>query len=182
VPFKVEVNTSEVTEQRLRDQLRGRAQFEWSPWMEAANYMLANNLNAEQALKWADESIQNEDRFENEITKSRALEALGRKDEARTVREKAIAAGTQLQIQSFARGLQTQGRQEEAIELFQANIKKDPNSWIAHNEAARIADANGDFETALREMKLALAAAPEPLKGPHADLVRRLANHEDINK
>lgn len=182
VPFRIEANTPQITEDRLRSQLRGRAQFEWQPWMEAANYLLSNNLKPEEALEWANESIQNEDRFENEITKSRALEALGRKDEARATRDKAIAIGTQLQVQNFARGLQAQGRQQEAMELFRINIKKDPNSWIAHNEAARIAVAKGDFDTATKEMKLALAAAPEPLKDPHADLVRRLENRQDINK
>lgn len=182
VPFRIEANTPQITEDRLRSQLRGRAQFEWQPWMEAANYLLSNNLKPEEALEWANQSIQNEDRFENEITKSRALEALGRKDEARATRDKAIAIGTQLQVQNFARGLQAQGRQQEAMELFRINIKKDPNSWIAHNEAARIAVAKGDFDTATKEMKLALAAAPEPLKDPHADLVRRLENRQDINR
>jgi tetratricopeptide (TPR) repeat protein len=182
VPFKVEVNTSEITAQSLRNQLRARAQFEWQPWMEAANYLLDNKLSAEEALKYADRSIENEDRFENEITKSRALSVLGRKDEALAARDKAIGMGTQLQVQVFARGLQADGRQAEALELFRVNIKKDPNSWVGHNNAARIAVAKGDFDTAIREMKLAEAGAPDSLKALHADLVRRLQNHEDINK
>jgi hypothetical protein len=182
VPFKVEVNTSEITERSLRNQLRSRAQFEWQPWMEAANYFLANKLSAEEAAKDAQTSIDIEDRFENEITKSRALSTLGRNDEAKTARDKAIAIGTQLQVQGFARGLQAQGRQEEALDLFRINIKKDPNSWIGHNETARLAVAKGDFDTALKEMKLAAALAPESLKAPHEDLVRRLQNKEDINK
>lgn len=182
VPFKVEVNTSEITQQSLRNQLRARAQFEWQPWMEAANYLLDNKLSAGEALKYADRSIENEDRFENEITKARALSVLGRKDEALAARDKAIRMGTQLQVQVFARGLQADGREDEALELFRVNVKKDPNSWVGHNNAARIAVAKGDFDTAIREMKLAEAGAPDSLKALHADLVRRLQNHEDINK
>ena len=182
VPFKVEVNTNEITERSLRNQLRSRAQFEWQPWMEAANYLLANKLSAEEAAKDAQASIDIEDRFENEITKSRALGTLGRNDEAKAARDKAIAMGTQLQVQGFARGLQAQGRQEEALDLFRINIKKDPNSWVAHNESARLAVAKGDFDAALKEMKLAASLAPDSLKGPHEDLVRRLQNKEDINK
>ena len=182
VPFKVEVNTPEITEKSLRNQLRARAQFEWSPWMEAANYLLDNKLSAEEALKYAERSIENEDRFENEITKSRALAVLGRKDEALTARDKAIGMGTQLQVQVFARGLQADGRQDEALELFRVNIKKDPNSWVGHNNAARVAVSKGDFDTAIKEMKLAATLAPDSLKAAHADLVRRLQNHEDINK
>ena len=109
--------------------------------MEAANYLLDNKLSAEGALKYAERSIENEDRFENEITKSRVLSALGRKDEALAAHDKAIAMGTQLQVQVFARTLQAQGRQDEALELFRINIKKDPNSWVGHNNAARVAVA-----------------------------------------
>jgi tetratricopeptide (TPR) repeat protein len=182
VPFRVEVDTPTIVEQSLRNQLRARAQFEWSPWMEAANYLLANRRSAEEALKYADASIANEDRFENEFTRSQALDVLGRKNEALAARERAIGMGTQLQVQSFARGLQAEGRQEEALDLFRANVKKDPNSWIGHNEAARIAVSTGDFDAAIREMNLALAGSPDSLKAQHADLVRRLRNHENINK
>jgi hypothetical protein len=61
-------------------------------------------------------------------------------------------------------------------------VKKDPNSWIGHNEAARIAVSKGDYDTAVKEMKLAAASSPESLKTQHADLVRRLENKEDINR
>jgi tetratricopeptide (TPR) repeat protein len=182
VPFRVAVNTPEIVAQSLRNQLRGRPQFEWQPWMEAANYLLANKLNADEAEKDAERSIDVEDRFENEITKSRALTTLGRTGEALAAHDKAIALGSQSQVHDFARGLQAQGRQGEALDLFRANIKKDPKSWIGHNEAARLAVAKGDFDTALSEMKLALAASPEGLKSSHADLIRRLQFHEDINK
>jgi tetratricopeptide (TPR) repeat protein len=90
--------------------------------------------------------------------------------------------GSQSQIHDFARGLEAQGHQDEALELFQSNVKKDPHTWIAHNEAARIAVAKGDFDTALKEMKLAMAESPAALKSQHADLVRRLENKEDINR
>jgi Protein of unknown function (DUF2911) len=181
VAFRVGVNTAELVSQSLRNQLRSRVQFEWQPWMEAADYLLDNKLSAEEASKYADLSIQNEDRFENEFVKARALSVLGRKQEAVAARDKALALGTQLQIQSYARGLQAQGRKDEALELFRANIKKNPNSWIAHNESARIAAARGDFDTAVKEMKLALAGTPDTLKSVVEDLIRLLENKVDIN-
>jgi tetratricopeptide (TPR) repeat protein len=182
VPFKVEVNTPEIVGQSLRNQLRARPQFEWQAWQEAADYLLNNKLGAEEALKYAERSIEIEDRFENEMTKAHALGALGRKEEALAARDRAIAMGTQIQVHSYGRGLQIQGQQDEALELFRGNIKKDPNSWVGHNDAARVAVAKGDFDTAVREMKLAVAAAPESLKAQHADLVGRLENRVDINK
>lgn len=182
VPFKVEVNTPEIVRQSLRNQLRARPQFEWQAWQEAADYLLNNQLGAEEALKYADRSVEIEDRFENEMTRAHALSALGRREEARAARDKAIEMGTQLQVHSYGRGLQIQGQQDEALELFRGNIKKDPNSWVGHNDAARVAVAKGDFDTAVKEMKLAVASAPASLKTQHADLLRRLENREDINK
>ena len=182
VPFKVEVNTPEIVRQSLRNQLRARPQFEWQAWQEAADYLLNNQLGADEALRYAERSVEIEDRFENEMTRAHALGALGRREEALAARGRAVAMGTQIQVHSYGRGLQIQGRQEEALELFRDNIKKDPNSWVGHNDAARVAVARGDFDTAVREMKLAAAAAPESLKAQHVDLVRRLENREDINK
>ena len=182
VPFKVEVHTHEIVEQSLRNQLRGRPRFEWQSWTDAANYLLNNNFDLEEAAKYADHSIDIEDRFENEMTKSRALNALGHKQEAQAAYDKAIALGNQSQIHDFGRTLQAQGHQEEAIALFRRNIQKDPNSWIGHNDAARVAVAQGDYTTALQEMKLAASESPESLKSQHLDLVRRLQNKEDINR
>src|SRR6266700_1397852 len=182
VPFKIEVDTPRLVEESLRKQLRGRAQFEWQPWTEAANYLLNSKLSSETALEYANRSIENEDRFENEITKANALKALGRADESHAAHDKAIGLGTQSQVHDFGRTLQTQGRYDEALEFFRENIKKNPDSWIGHNEAARVAVSQGDFTTAIKEMKRAAEVAPESLKAQHLDLVRRLENNENINK
>ncbi len=123
-----------------------------------------------------------EDRFENEITKARALDALGRKDEAEAARTRAIAMGNERQVYEFARTLQRLGQQELALEVFRENILKNPNTSLAHHQAARLAAAKGDYNSAVTEMKLAVAAAPERSKGSLADLLRQLQNGVDINK
>jgi hypothetical protein len=164
LPFTVAVDTPAIVEQSMRDQLRGRGQFEWSPWEEAANYLLENHLSAEEALKYAGNSVAIEDRFENEITEARAWKVLGRSDEALAAQKKAFSLGSQLQIYEFARALQGFGEQDFPFEIFRENIQKDPNSWVAHSEQARIAVAAGDFATAVAQMKLAIAAAPESMK------------------
>ncbi len=181
VPFTIGVNTSEIVEASLRNQLRGRPQFEWQPWEEAANYLLENKLDADEALKYAEQSIAVEDRFENEITKARTLNALGRKDEALAAQNKAVAMGNQPQMFSFARVLQGFGQQDFAMEIFRLDASKDPNSYLAHDALARVAVANGDYEGALKEMKLALAVASDETKGQVADLVRQLEEKIDIN-
>ena len=47
---------------------------------------------------------------------------------------------------------------------------------------ARVAVAAGDYNTAVKEMKLALPQAPDALKGQVRDLIQRLERRVDINK
>ncbi|HEY6968212.1 MAG TPA: DUF2911 domain-containing protein [Candidatus Angelobacter sp.] len=182
VPFKVEVNTPQVVEASLKDQLRGRVQYEWQSWNEAANYLADNKVNNEEALKYANKSIETEEHFENLITKARILDALNRKDEAAAVRAKALPLGNAIQVHIYGRQLQIQGKQDEAFNIFRGNIKKYPDNWLTHSEAARIACASGDFDTAIKEMKLSAAGADAQNKPAFEALVRRLENKEDINK
>lgn len=184
VPFKVEVNTPEIVEQSLHNQFRGlgRPTLAWQPWDEAATYLTDNKLNPEEALKYANQSIQVEERFENLITKARILDTLNRKDEATSARNKALDLGTALQLHTYGRRLQLGGKQEEAFAVFRNNIRKFPNHWVVHSEVARLACAKGDFDTAVKEMKLAAAGADDDNRPGFEALVKRLENKEDINK
>jgi len=182
VPFKLEVNTRDIVAQSLRNQLRGRVQTEWQAWEEVANYLLENKLSAEEAAKYADRSIEIEDRFENEITKARALTALGRQADARAAQDKALTLGSESQVYQFARSLQRLGQQSQALDIFRANIQKHPNTLTAHVEAARIDVANSDYLAAVSDMRLAVNAAVDGAKATFSDLLRQLENHVDINK
>lgn len=182
VPFKVEVNTHEIVAQSLHAQLRGLAQYTWEGWDDAANYLMTNNYNLEEALKYEDQSIGVEERYDNLINKSRILDAMNRKDEATVARNKALGMANVTQLHGYGRQLQQEGKQQQAFEVYRINIKKNPNHWTAHNEAARIACAKGDFDGAVKEMKLASAAAPDPLKSALDGFTKRLEAKEDINK
>ena len=182
VPIHVEADTNATVLASLHNQLRGRPKYEWASWSEAAEYLLDNKLSADEALKDANESINVEDRFENEMDKARALDALNRADDAKSARAKAMALGTQQQVHSYGRQLQIAGKNEQGLEIFRANVKKDPASWMAHNELSRLAVAKGDYDTAVKEMKLCRDTAPEQLKPQVDTIIKRLENKEDINK
>src|SRR5207244_11527582 len=69
-----------------------------------------------------------EDRFENWETKSRILDAMGRKDEASKTLAAAISKASAIQLYSYARGLQRQGNAKRAFELYPQVPKKDARS------------------------------------------------------
>jgi tetratricopeptide (TPR) repeat protein len=182
VPFKVQVSTNEIVAQNLHAQMRGLAQYTWDGWDDAATYLLTNKYNLEEALKYEDRSIGVEERYDNLMNKSRILDAMSKKDEATTARNKALGMASVVQLHSYGRQLQQEGKQEQAFEVFRTNIKKNPSHWTAHNEAARIACAKGDFDGAVKEMKLASATAPDQIKSALDGFTKRLEAKEDINK
>jgi tetratricopeptide (TPR) repeat protein len=182
VPFKIAVDVNSVVGASLKNQLRGGSRWVWGSWNEAAEYLLDNKGDLNEALADADHSVQVEERFENLMTKARALDALNRKDEATTARNRAFEIGNAQQLHGYGRQLQSQGQAAAALEVFRRNVKLHPNDWLAHNDAARIACAAGDFDGAVREMKLALAGAPDGAKTAIEGLVKRLEAKQDINK
>ncbi len=182
VPFKVDINVNEVVQVSLKNQLRNAPKWTWQGWLQAADYLLAHKLALNDALRYADESIVLEERFENLITKARVLDALEKKDQANAIRKQAIAVGSAQQLHSFGRQLQSQGQQDQAFEIFRTNIKKNPNHWLVHSEIARLACAQSHYDDAVKEMKLAAAGAPAQAKPTMEGLVRRLQAKEDINK
>jgi len=183
VPFKVSVDVPQVVDANLQKQLRSLSQYTWVSWDEAANYVLDNKLDPQEALKYADASIKNEERFENLITKSRALERMDKKDEAAAVRNKAFERGTALQVHFYGRQLQADKRQEEAFAVFRSNAQKFPNAWVVHTGMARVYCGGGEYDKAVKEMKVAVDNAPDPQQKTYLEgLVRRLEAKEDINK
>jgi len=183
VPFKVSADVTHLVDASLQKQLRSLSQYTWISWDEAANYVLDNKLDPQEAVKFADNSIKNEERFENLITKSRALERLDKKDEALALRNKAFEKGTPLQVHFYARQLQADKRQEEAFAIFRSNAQKNPSAWVVHTGMARVYCGGGEYDKAVKEMKLAVDGAPDQQQKTYLEgLVRRLEAKEDINK
>ena len=181
VPFKVSVDVHDIVDASLKKQLRNLSQYSWISWDEAATYLLTEKVNLDEALAYANKSIENEDRFDNELTKSKVLTALNRKDEAQVAQKKALDLASPLQVHMYARGLQGEKRSDEAFVIFRENAKKHPDQWFVHSGMARIYSSQGKFDDAAKEMKLALAAAPDNQKSYVDGLVKRLESKQDIN-
>jgi hypothetical protein len=182
VPFKVSVDVHDLVEASLKKQLRGLPQYTWMSWDDAANYLLTEKVDLEDALKDTNRSIQLEDRFENEMTKSQVLTALNRKDEADAAQKKALSLASPLQLHIYARQLQGQKRSEEAFTIFRENAKKHPDMWFVHSGLARIDSSEGKFDEAAKEMQIAADGAPAGQKAAFEGLVKQLQAKQDINK
>ncbi len=183
VPFRVSVSDAETVLPGIRSQLRGRDKWKWASQNEAAQYCVTKKINLEEALTWADQSIQLEERFENLSTKAEILKAMNRNDDARAAWNRALEVSSALQLYTHARQLQAQQRDAEAMEIFQALVKRFPQSVFGHLAQARIKSSAGDFAGAGDEAKQALGLAiSDQQKQNIQALVKRLEAKQDINK
>jgi tetratricopeptide (TPR) repeat protein len=182
VPFKVSVDVHDVVQASLKKQLRNLSQYTWMSWDNAANYLLGEKVDLDEALTYANKGIENEDRYETEMTKSQVLKALNRKDEATVAEKKALDLAAPLQLHQYARQLLGEKRNEEAYAVFRDNAKKHPDQWFVHTGLARMYSAQSKFDDAAKEMKLAMAAAPADQQIYLGGLEKRLEAKQDINQ
>jgi hypothetical protein len=182
VPFKVTIS-DDATLANIRGQMRGRAQYEWQAPNQAAQFCLTKKINLDEALKWVNLSIQNEERFENLTTKADLLKAMNKPDDAKKTWEQAIAKTTPIQLYGYGRGLQTQKKDAEAMEIFKDVAKRYPETPFGHLSNARIKSAAGDFAGAAEDAKKAQAVAvSDQQKASIKTLIDRLQAKQDINK
>lgn len=181
VPFKVGVDVNAVVTASIHQQAYGLNQYYWEGWDDAAGYFLANKINLDEALKYEDKSIEAEERYDNLMSKSHILEALGRTQDAAVFHNKALDMANALQLYVYARQLQGDKKQDEAIAVYRSTAKKFPDYWTTHLGMARVYSSQGDFESAVKEVKLSLAGAPDSNKSALEGYVKKLQSKQDIN-
>src|SRR5213080_2782141 len=183
IPFAVSINDADQTLQNIRAQMKGAGQFAWQAPDQAAQFCLTKKTNLDEALRWADLSIQNEERFENLSTKADILKALNRQDEAKKTWDQALGKAAAPQLYTYGRQLQNQKKGAEAMEIFKEVAKRFPQGVFGYLAQARIKSAAGDFAGAANDAKQAQAAAPtDAQKQSIKALIDRLEAKQDINK
>jgi len=183
IPFTVSVNDADQTLQNIRAQMKGAGQFAWQAPDQAAQFCLTNKVDLDEALRWANLSIQNEERFENLSTKADILKALNKQDEAKTTWNKALEKSTAQLLYFYGRQLQSQKKDAEAMEIFKEVAKRFPKGVYGSLAKARIESAAGDFSGALNDAKQAQAAAPSDAQKQAINaLIDQLQAKQDINK
>ena len=116
------------------------------------------------------------------MTKSRVLKALSRADESALARKRGLDLASPLQLHFYARQMQAEKRNDEAFAIYLDNAKKHPDLWFTHSGLARMYCSQGKFDDAAKEMKTALASAPDNQKTYVDGLVKQLEAKQDINQ
>ena len=157
VPVRIAVDTKAVVVESLRSQLRGLPRFSWQGWNQAANWCLNHDVNLEEAGQWADRSIAINQNFANLSTKAGLLEKSGDARTAADLRAKALLIATEVEINTYGYQLLGQKKYDDAIRIFQKNVKSYPKSWNTYDSLGEAYLAKGDKKLASENYGKALA-------------------------
>jgi DUF2911 family protein len=168
VPFTISVdNIADLYIDQIRQELRSSTGFNWQNWAAAARYALQNKTNLEEALTWAQQAatpgFTGQENFVTLTTLADLQAANGKAEDARKTVDRAVNHPTAgpIDVHQYGRQLQAQGKNEEAMRIFELNAKKHPNTWPVHVGLARGHAGLGRTKEALAEARLALAQAPD---------------------
>ncbi|MGA7720596.1 MAG: DUF2911 domain-containing protein [Ignavibacteriaceae bacterium] len=161
VPFKIEVDVNKVVVDNMKKELTGQAGFQANAFQQAANYCSRNNYDLEQGLIWADKSISMGKSFGNLYVKSQLLEKTGKADEAKQLESEAIKMASENDLNSLGGQLANDKKYDEAIEIFNTNLKSNPNSIRAYTGLANVYVLTGKKDMALKNYETALNLAKD---------------------
>jgi hypothetical protein len=186
VPFTVSVDRiSDLYLDAMRRELRSSPGFNWQNWVTAARYTLDNKTNLEEGLRWAEKGALDpgtgQENFTSLSTLADLQAANGKTDEAKKTMELALNHRTAgpTDVHLYARQLQQQQKNDEAMKVFELNAKRFPNQWPVHMGLARGHAGLGHTKEALAEARLALAQAPdEPNKKNVEALIKQLEENK----
>jgi len=184
ISFPIEVDVKNITLASIKAQMTNVQAFNWQGAYSAAQYCAANNLDMEQALAWADQSIGQQSNFQNNSLKVAILMRMGKKEEASKMIGKVLPLGNVQQLHGFGRQLIRAKMPQKAMEVFEYNYKKYKNTWPVNVGMMRGYSANGDFKKALKHAKAALKNIPkgDNRNGPALQAaIKKLEKKEDVN-
>ena len=160
--MKLGVDTDSLVVAKAReDFLQGRSGFYWQSWDNAAKYCLAHKTHLEEGLSFAQQSVSMQPGFANQWTQAGLLAALGKKDEAASTRDKAMALATEADLNTLGYQQLQGGKLDDAIATFKKNVEQHPQSWNACDSLAEAYVKKGDKKQALELYGKALSMGPD---------------------
>ena len=178
LPINIKIDLARTVLENYTAQLRGLPRFGWQGWNQIANWAAQNDIELDAAMGWVDRSIGMNRNFTNLRTKALILSKKGNETEAAKLREQGFAIATENELNAYGYQLLGQQKVDEAIAIFERNVKAHPQSWNVYDSLAEAYAIKGDKKKAIDlygrassittdpEQKTRIAGAIEQLKKP----------------
>ena len=164
VSFDVHVNSTDLVNNNIKQQLNSLPWWGWTGLHNAAQYNLNNNVHLEDAVTWVDRSIRNNRNFSNLTLKAKILEKQGKKAEADKLNADALKIGTARELQRAAFFKFRAKDNKGGIEVLKNVLKNSPNNYQSYTTMAWGYEQVKDNKSAKKMYKKALKMAPSDRK------------------
>ncbi len=179
LPFEVTVDLNTTVIESFQSELRGINTYRWEAWNDAAKWCLDHDTNLEQALEWANRSINGgyngfaaDKNMENVTTKARLLKKLGRTEEFEvTIIEAMELECSPYQANGFTIFLLHADKYKTALEFANSAVKKHPNTWFLELNQGICKYMTGDKKNAVKQLKKVQPSAPEGFRPRIAQII-----------
>ncbi|MBC7921606.1 MAG: DUF2911 domain-containing protein [Ferruginibacter sp.] len=136
IPFQISVDLQKVQITAFRREFNSGLFYRyWQNMHMAANYCLVHNINLEEALTWAERSVNTyfgEANFLTLSTYAGLLEKANRKKEADSLVQKALPMATSVQLLTYGSNLNKMKKHQQAFDIFKMNYDKNPKEGYAN--------------------------------------------------
>jgi tetratricopeptide (TPR) repeat protein len=186
IPFKISVDLEKEMIAAFRREFNSGIFYRyWQNMQMAANYCLTHNINIDEAIGWADRSINTyfgEKNFSTLSTYAGLLEKKGMKAKADSAMRIAYPLATTLQLYSYGRGLENQKRNPEAIDVYKKSYDKNPNDLYSLLAITRVYSLQGKNKEALKYANQTLSYAKNTYFAKYAEeVITNLKEGKPIN-
>ncbi len=161
IPFKVSTALHELQMASFERELRSEKGFDAHAWIQVAAYLSEHNTNLDEALKYINSAATAMPVFRVFMAKAEILEKMNKQAQADSIKKAAIATGNAQEVHNYARGLQREGKKQQAFDVFQQNYKHYPNTFTTNMGLARGYSGIGKPKDALKYANQALPMAPD---------------------
>src|SRR5258705_715757 len=181
IPFRVDVDVDNIVLARMKEQVTGQKGFTPLNLTAAADYFLNKNINLDEAMAWSQRAA-NFKSFSTLNTLGTAYTKLNRLKEADSTMNEALVFAVPNQYLTYGRTLIIAKRLDRALEVFNANQKKNGDVFQVNAGFMSYYSAKGDFKKALDYANKALAQAPDAIKPSITANIAKLKEGKDINQ
>ena len=87
--------------------------------------------------------------------------------------QRAMEIAKPTELNQYGRQLVREKKPDEAMKIFEFNLKKNPDKWFVYAGIARGYEAKGDMKSAIENMKTAFDKAPEESKANISGILKQ---------
>ncbi|WP_424961780.1 DUF2911 domain-containing protein [Ekhidna sp.] len=184
IPFTVDVDLNKTVVESFRYELLGINTYRWQAWNDAAQWCLNHDTNLEEALDWANRSINGgyngfsaNKNVTNMTTKAQLLNRLGKTDEFNeTVSELITMDMNAYETNGLTMFLLRNGKPQPAIDALNPAITKYPDAWYLKLNRSLSNYFLGNKKAALKELAVVQETAPENFQPRLKEIIGEVEN------